>query len=425
VSDLQERLARLQGRGRLPSVVAGVLTDGSLSWVGGAGDVAGPPDDTQYRIGSITKTLVAAAVLRLRDGGLLDLTDPIGRFVPETGYADATVRDLLAHVAGLQSEPVGSWWERSPGVELDALLTANDGSGAVAGPGEYYHYSNLGFALLGEAVARLRGATWWEVVSSELLAPLGMTRTTYLPTAPHAQGYSVDHFHETLTAEPHQDTRAMAPAGQAWSTVADLGRWADFLATGHPDVLARSTLDEMATPQSPGYGLGLRLIDLDGRELTGHTGSMPGFLASLFVDRKTRDGSVLMTNAFAGQSMEGVPAVLLGDDEPEAVEPWRPSADVPDSVLGLPGLWFWGNTALELRWHHGLLRLHEPGVPQDAYEFDGRADRIVGTAGYHRGETLHVHRRADGSVSHLVCATFVYTRIPYDPDVPIPGGHPG
>jgi CubicO group peptidase (beta-lactamase class C family) len=425
VSDLQERLARLQGRGRLPSVVAGVLTDGSLSWVGGAGDVAGAPDDTQYRIGSITKTLVAAAVLRLRDGGLLDLTDPIGRFVPETGYADATVRDLLAHVAGLQSEPVGSWWERSPGVELDALLTANDGSGAVAGPGEYYHYSNLGFALLGEAVARLRGATWWEVVSSELLAPLGMTRTTYLPTAPHAQGYSVDHFHETLTAEPHQDTRAMAPAGQAWSTVTDLGRWADFLATGHPDVLARSTLDEMATPQSPGYGLGLRLIDLDGRELTGHTGSMPGFLASLFVDRKTRDGSVLMTNAFAGQSMEGVPAVLLGDDEPEAVEPWRPSADVPDSVLGLPGLWFWGNTALELRWHHGLLRLHEPGVPQDAYEFDVRADRIVGTAGYHRGETFHVHRRADGSVSHLVCATFVYTRIPYDPDVPIPGGHPG
>ena len=85
--------------------------------------------------------------------------------MPETGYADATVRDLLAHVSGMQSEPVGSWWERSPGVELDALLAANDGSGAVAGPGEYYHYSNLGFALLGEAVARLRGATWWDVVS--------------------------------------------------------------------------------------------------------------------------------------------------------------------------------------------------------------------------------------------------------------------
>ena len=44
-----------------------------------------------------------------------------------------------------------------------------------------------------------------------------------------------------------------------------------------------------------------------------------------------------------------------------------------------------------------------------------RGDRIVGIEGYHRGETLHVVRRADGSVSHLECATFVYTRVPYDP----------
>ncbi len=118
--DLQERVARLQGRGRLPSVVAGVLEGGALTWVGGAGDVAGSPVDTQYRIGSITKTLVAVAVLRLRDAGLLTLEDPIGRFVPETGYADATVRSLLAHVSGMQSEPVGPWWERSPGVAVAA-----------------------------------------------------------------------------------------------------------------------------------------------------------------------------------------------------------------------------------------------------------------------------------------------------------------
>ncbi len=275
-------------------------------------------------------------------------------------------------------------------------------------------------------MSRLRGASWWDVVAAELLAPLGMTRTAYLPTAPHAQGLSVHHFHETLTAEPHQDTRGMSPAGQAWSTVADLARWADFLATGHPDVLARTTLDEMATAQAPaaGYGLGLRLIELDGRPLTGHTGSMPGFLASLFVDRDSRRGSVLMTNAFGGASMEAVPGVLLGDDVPPEVDPWRPNDSVPDAIAGVPGLWFWGNTALELRWHHGRLRLHEVGEPEDAYEFEVRPDRIVGTTGYHRGETLHVHRRDDGSVSHLVCATFVYTRIPYDPDVTIPGGHP-
>ena len=51
--------------------------------------------------------------------------------------------------------------------------------------------------------------------------------------------------------------------------------------------------------------------------------------------------------------------------------------------------------------------------------------RWTGVRGYHHGEQLRVVRRGDGSVSHLTCATFVYTRTPYDADVPIPGGHPG
>jgi CubicO group peptidase (beta-lactamase class C family) len=394
--------------------------------MGGAGAVPAEPANTQYRIGSITKTLVAVLVLRARDAGLLTLEDPIGRFVPETAYADATVGHLLSHTSGMQSEPAGPWWERSPGATVPELLAANDGSRRVASAGDYYHYSNLGFALLGEATSRLKGSGWWDLVADELLGPLGMTRTTYLPAAPHAQGSSVVHFTGELQDEPHQDTVAMAPAGQAWSTVDDLLRWADFLATGHSDVLARETLEEMATARPPadGYGLGLRLLPLGDRRLRGHTGSMPGFLASLFVDPDTRDACALMTNATTGIGTEWVPQMLLGDDTPEPIEPWVPSGPVPEALVGVPGLWFWGNTALELRWHRGVLRLHEPGDVSDAYEFEVRDDAIVGTVGYHRGETLHVRRRADGSVSHLECATFVYTRVPYDPDVAIPGGHP-
>jgi CubicO group peptidase (beta-lactamase class C family) len=427
--ELQARLEHVQGHGRLPSVVAGVLDRGSLGWVGAAGEVGHGPDewrDTQYRIGSITKTLVAVLVLRARDEGLVSLDDPIGRFVPETGYAEATLRSLLAHGSGMQSEPAGPWWERSPGVTVPALLAANPGSGRVAGAGEYYHYSNLGYALLGEAVARLRGAGWWDCVSEELLGPLGMTRTTYLPEPPHAQGHSVDHFTGVLADEPHQDTGAMAPAGQAWSTVTDLRRWADFLATGHPDVLAHTSLDEMATvqPPAPGYGLGLRLLELDGRRLRGHTGSMPGFLASLFVDPATRDGVVLLTNATTGVGTESVPQLLLGEAAPPTVEPWVPSATLPSELAGLPGLWFWGNTAYELRWHNERVRLHEIGEPAGGHHFELRGGRVVGTEGYHRGENLHVVRRDDGSVHYLECATFVYTRVPYDPDVDIPGGHP-
>ncbi len=424
-----DRLAALQGAGRLPSVVAGVARGGEPVWSGCSSALPGVGVDSAYRIGSITKTLTAVLVLQLRDEGLLDLADPVGRFLPECGYPDVTLRELLAHTGGLQSEPVGPWWERVDGDGVAELLAANDGSGRVAAAGEYYHYSNLGFALLGEVVARLRGAPWWEVVQQRLLVPLGMGATSYYPPAEHAPGRSVDHFAHTLSAEPHTDTGAMAPAGQLWSTVADLLRWADFLATGHRDVLSASTLAEMAAPVAPAdaYGLGLRVLHVGGRTMVGHTGSMPGFQASLFVDRDTRDAVVALANATTGLRPEQVPATLLGDVAAPVAQPWFPSLPpLPGEVAELLGLWFWGNTGFAFEWTAGELvardlrtaELHERFVDVDGV--------FVGAEGYHRGERLLVRRDADtGAVRSLECATFVYTRTPYDPAVTIPGGHPG
>ena len=415
-----------QSAGRLPGVVAGVLRGGELVWTGSAGRVAGAAEHVQHRIGSITKTFVAVLVLQLRDEGLVSLDDTLGQHVEGAPYAEATLRELLSHTSGMQSEPTGSWWERSAGAGWDELVAANDGSGRIAEAGSHFHYSNLGFALLGELVARLRGEPWWDVVRHRLLDPLGMTRTTYLPEAPHAQGRSVHHFLETLTDEPHQDTGAMAPAGQAWSTVADLARWGRFLGLGDPAVLRLDTLREMAVPLTPdeGYGLGLRTATLGERVFAGHTGSMPGFLASLLVEQGNGDGVVVLCNATTGLATDAQPLDLLGDRDVTATAPWVPSEVVPPVVAEIAGLWFWGNTAQELHWRGGVLELHPPGDRHDPEVFTVDGDAIVGLAGYHRGETLHVVRRADGSVSHLVCATFVYTRVPYDAGVPIPGGHP-
>ncbi|RNM11137.1 serine hydrolase domain-containing protein [Nocardioides pocheonensis] len=410
----QAALARAQGAGRLPSVVGGVLHEGRLAWTGVAGDTPGV--EQQYRIGSITKTLTAVLVLQCRDEDLLDLDDPLGRHLPESGYRDVTLRALLSHTSGMQAEPVGPWWERSPGVPVPDLLAANDGTGRVLEPGMAFHYSNLGFALLGEVVARLRGADWWSLVSDRLLGPLGMSRTTYGATAPHAQGSSVDHFAGTRHDEPHADTRAMAPAGQLWSTVEDLARWLAFLASGHPDVLERSTLLEMAAPVAPAreYGLGLRLLRGQQGVLVGHTGSMPGFLATAFVDQATGDGVVALTNATTGVATDRLALDLLvgGDPGADPVESWVPSASVPGEVAELLGLWFWGNSALELRWHNGFLESHTLAPPELSDRYAVTPDQIVGVAGYHLGEILHVHRRADGTVDHLECTTFVYTRHP-------------
>lgn len=425
-----ERLAALQGAGRLPSIAAAVALGGTPVWSGSVSALPGVTVETAYRIGSISKTLTAVLVLQLRDEGLLTLDDPIGRFVPETGYATASVRDLLAHRSGMQSEPAGAWWERTDGGDFDALAAANDGSGRVAAAGEFFHYSNLGYGLLGELVARLRGQSWWEAVQERLLVPLGMGATSYHPPADHAPGRSVDHFAHTLTAEPHTDTGAMAPAGQLWSTVADLLRWADFLVGGHPGVLSAQTISEMAAPldEARSYGLGLQVVRVGERTYVGHTGSMPGFMASLFVDRASGDAVAALTNATTGLRPDRVPAVLTGVDPAPVAERWTPSAHpVPAEVAELLGVWFWGNTGFGLEWVGGAVlardlrtgRVHERFVP-----VSGETGRFVGSQEYHRGEPLLVHRDDDGAVLSLECATFVYTRVPYDPRVTIPGGHP-
>jgi CubicO group peptidase (beta-lactamase class C family) len=433
-------LAREQATGRLPSLVAGVVRDGALVWSGAHGSFTGtterPSDDLQYRIGSITKTMTAVLLLQLRDEGVLDLADRLDAHLPGIGYGDRTLRSLLSHSSGMQSEPTGDWWERSPGVGFEELAAAVDGERAAHPVGATYHYTNLAFALLGEVVARHRGTTWWETVQQRILEPLGMSRTSYLPESPAATGYSVHHFAGTLDVEPAQDTGAMAPAGQVWSTIADLATYACFLLEGHPEVLAPSTLKEMTTPQSGSlagvalgsYGLGLRIALGGSGVLVGHTGSMPGFLAALFVDPRRRTGAIALANGTTGLRAEALTAELLDTlerSEPTVVAPWQPTTHLPTEVPDVLGVWHWGNSALAFGWNGREVVVTALTNGAEAYRFRLREDgTLVGSSGYHHGETLQVVCKADGTVSHLVCATFVYTRVPYDPDVPIPGGHP-
>jgi CubicO group peptidase (beta-lactamase class C family) len=408
---LQAVLDRYQADRRLPSVVAGVLEGGRLSWTGTAG--AATSSDTQHRIGSITKTITALVVMGLRDDGLLSLDDELGRHVPESGgYARATLRELLSHTSGMQSEPAGTWWERSPGGSFEELVAANDGSGAVFGAGETYHYSNLGFALLGEVASRAVGRPWADLVADRVLGPLRMSRTSYLPQAPHAQGLSVDHLRGTLTEEPHHDTGAMAPAGQLWSTVEDLALLAGMLAGNPSHVLAEPSLAEMRRQHADGYGLGLRLVPYADGVLVGHNGSMPGFQATVLVDPRRGSGVVALTNATTGFAGEELALALLGDHTPGPVPAWVPTDDVPEWAEPLLGLWHWGNSAYESRWQNGLLEWRDLARGYKlAEQFAWVDGRVVGVAGYHHGETLHVGE------DRLECATFVYTRTPY-PDGP-------
>ena len=115
----------------------------------------------------------------------------------------------------------------------------------------------------------------------------------------------------------------------------------------------------------------------------------------------------------------------LEELEPTLPPAWEPSTDVPAAAADVLGVWHWGNTAYAFTWSGSEVVASQLGNGGEAYRFALRPDgSLVGTRGYHHGERLEVARDETGGVRNLVCATFVYTRTPYDPDVPIPGGHP-
>jgi CubicO group peptidase (beta-lactamase class C family) len=421
---LLARTARVQREGRAPSLVAGVVRDGGLAWSAGRGEVAEPHTDVQYRLGSISKTVTAVVVMRLRDEGRLHLDDHLEEHVPGTPLGDRTVGQLLSHLAGAAAESPGGWWERTPGGSLEELgLGETD---VVLGAARRFHYSNVGFGLLGELVARMRGTTWEAAVTAEVLAPLGMDRTTPRPAAPAVAGTAVHPWADVVLPEPEHHAGVMAAAGQLWASLTDLGRFGAFLLGDTAEVLSPATLEEMTIPagvdsSAPGwsaYGLGLQVLRVDGRTLVGHGGSMPGFLAGVFVDREEQLGAVSLANATAG--VDPLVYGLINDlatAEPRIVDPWRPApCPVPLDRLGV---WFWGPSPYVLRALGGeLLHLGPlPGRGGRASRFSARDDGTwVGLDGYYAGETLRI------AEDHLDLGTFIFTRTPYDPEAPVPGG---
>ncbi|MGA8116729.1 MAG: serine hydrolase domain-containing protein [Actinocatenispora sp.] len=431
---VDELAAVAQAHGRVPSLVAGVVRDSRVVHLTGAGELPPPHADTQYRIGSITKTLTAVLALRLRDAGAFGLDDALDKYLPGTPVGAVTLRQLLGHSSGLQREPDGEWWERSAGAGVGELVAGLTPDKLAGPPYRSYHYSNLAFGLLGGVLERITDTPWSRLVDEQLLTPLGMTRTSYAPAEPFARGYVVHPWHGTLREEPRLDAGAMAPAGQLWSTVSDLARWAGFLADpagagaeldGGP-VLAPGSLAEMCAPVvisdleswTSGHGLGVELWRRGERVYVGHTGSMPGYLAVLVAHRPTRTAVVAFANAYTLRGtgidrlgLDVLDAVL--DAEPVRPIPWRPGAAPPAQVEELTGRWWWMGREYEASYRSGTreLELAPVGASWAPWRFTALGqDRWRCHSGMNDGEILTVRRGRTGAVSALDIATFVFTR---------------
>lgn len=445
---------RVQASARIPALSVALRRGDRELWTFQVGE-PGLSADSRFRIGSITKTFTAVLVMQCRDEGLIDLDDPIRKHLDVPAHGEMTFRRLLSHTGGLQREPVGDVWDTLSAPDVPDLLKDLALAEAVHPPSRRFHYSNLGFALLGHAAAKVLGGQWWPLVSERICEPLGLKATTYEVPANAVTGYLVDTYSDHARPEPPADFRAVGPAGQLWSNAADLALWGAFLADPaavdpQGRVLRAATLEEMHWPLTPrneaiwsaGFGLGLMLWPQSERAVhVGHTGAMPGFLAAA-CGRAGGEGNpggvgaaVLASSGTAVEMLDLTHQLinesLTGD--PMAIEPWRPGEPAPPQLRSVLGRWWGEGFEYVFRWVGGRLTASDvcdaPGTPPAVFDpVPGEADILRTVSGRETGELLRLTRGVNGEVVRMHWATYRFTRHQetfdgVNPGLPYPGGY--
>jgi CubicO group peptidase (beta-lactamase class C family) len=266
--------------------------------------------DTLFQIGSVTKSFTAAAILAGagRPGALTPDTavgTVVGGLTP--CLQRVTVGQLLTHTGGLIDEPAefGTQGEEA----LAAYARSWAAEYCLIAPGRAFSYSNSGYALAGLALQEQTRTPFADVMRTRVLAPLGMTRTTFRPTEamtfPVAVGHRVKGDRAEVVRPLANDTR-LWPAGTLYSSAADLARFLRALANdGRLDgkqALPAAAVNALMTPRAPmttqssQYGYGFEIDTFRGQARVGHGGTMTGYTAQIQVLPERHLGVALVTN---------------------------------------------------------------------------------------------------------------------------------
>ena len=349
-----------------------MFEDGDVTWSQTAGDAR---PDTQYAIASVTKTFVAAALVELR----VDLDEPT-RF--------GTPRQLLSHTSGLQRELPGEEWATLEFPAREEVVARFDQAERVLPPGRF-HYSNLGYLVLGELLAERAGEPLEDAIRALLLEPHGLRRTTWGPQEPHARGFLRDRPERKLVKG------GTSASGGLWSTAGDVARWGTHLLG----------LDELHRPYAHAgwdevFGLGVECVRVDGRELWGHEGATVGFRSILLYDRDANAGAAVLTNATQFGGVRALAASLVPQGARRRVD--EPS---PPEIEGILGSWWSEGIEHRFRWT-GRLETDDAVFVQEA------PDRFRSAQGHEEGELLRVVRAEDGEPTELWWAGYPFRREP-------------
>ncbi len=354
IAELETFIRAEQARQGIPGLAIAVVSGDSVVWQKGFGVAsaeggASAPlitPETLFQIGSLTKTFTATAILKTASEGRFDLDRPVGKYVRELNpcIASITTEQLLRHGGGLKDEP-DEYGPHDEGMLLAYAQTWGTDY-CLLPPGTAYSYSNSGFALAGLTLQQALGKPYAELMKELVFEPLGMSRATFSPTVAMSYPFSLGHRKQpdkpAAVVRPVADDARLWPAGEIWTSAAEVARFAIALLNdgklGGAQALPAGLFAQLSKPRAEvpaieeQYGYGLALGKYRGLSQLGHGGTMPGFSVQLQMIPERRLGVIVLTNLETSQID---PLVA------HAFDTFLPAADVgkpqPEIAGGKPG----------------------------------------------------------------------------------------
>lgn len=298
-----------------------------------------------FHLASVSKPVVAVAVMQLVEAGKVDLDAPVSRYVPYFSLDDArvelvTVRRLLAHTAGMPDVDDYEWDKpQTDDLALERWVKAQSGKSLLFDPGSDRRYSNAGFEVLGDLVAKVSGESFEGYIAKHIFAPLNMHDSSFFPSEIPPDRRVVGHsgFTSAQATAHYPYNRRHAPSSTFHATGPDLARW--LAAFSSPERLAASGLldaesiaqmwtVEFEMSESAQMTLGWFRQSGEPGIVLRHGGGDDGFRSEMAVFEDRDAGYGLMTNA------EGAPVAEIS----QALRLAAADLPLPEVPSGGPGL---------------------------------------------------------------------------------------
>jgi len=303
---MEKSLDKAMEKSRSPAVVAAVWVPGKGTWVATRGkadiETGRPPQiGDKTRIGSITKTFTATAVLQLVDEGKIKLDDPIEKYLAFVrANSGITVRQLLNHSSGIfdvenDDHNFRKAVDENPSKALSPreIVETSMKHAPYNKPGEGGHYSNANYKALGLIIEKVTGKDLGTVFRKKIFDKLGLKNTVFA-TKPEIKGKHIHGYallpDQTIDTTVRPDIWELWASGNIVSTLADQKKWAEALGRG--TLLSKKSYEEMtdwieieaSLPGKFKYGLG---VDLVGEGFIGHAGAVDGYYGRIAHDPET------------------------------------------------------------------------------------------------------------------------------------------